>query len=300
MAIRRTSSNSISNAVKLSTGFASAAIPNSPTIGTATAISDVAATVEYTAAVLGATASTFTATSNPGSVTGTGSSPITVTGLTASTAYTFTVTAGNANGTSAASSASNSITTSAPVGSFESIATITGNTSNTVTFTSIPQTFTHLQLRVTARCALGGYSFSGYTFRLGSSNSIDSGNNYSYHRFYTSGNNSFGTDGAANYGSLGDVFFTANDAIANNFAVSIIDIWDYTNTSKYKTTKHSTAFDNNATGNTGWNNASVGGISYGSGNWRSFNAVNTLQLIVGGVATNNTNNVYALYGIKGA
>ena len=86
MAIRRTSNNSINNAVKLSTGFASAAIPNTPTIGVATAVSDVAATVAYTAAVLGATASTFTATSNPGSVTGTGSSPITVPGLTASTA----------------------------------------------------------------------------------------------------------------------------------------------------------------------------------------------------------------------
>lgn len=185
------------------------------------------------------------------------------------------------------------------VGSYESIATVTGNTSNTVTFSNIPQTFTHLQLRITARCALGGYNFSGYTFRLGSSNTIDSGNNYSYRRMYTSGNDNEATDAAANYGSLGDVFFTADGAIANNFAVSIIDILDYKNTNKYKTTKHSTAFDNNATGSTAWANNSVAGISYGSGNWRSFNAVNTLQFIVGGSATNNTNNVYALYGIKG-
>ncbi len=50
-------------------------------------------------------------TSSPGGFTGTGaSSPVTVTGLQSDTAYTFTVTATNAFGTSAPSSASNSIT----------------------------------------------------------------------------------------------------------------------------------------------------------------------------------------------
>jgi hypothetical protein len=71
----------------------------------------LSATVAYTAATLGANASSFTATSNPGSLTGTGSSPITVSGLTSATNYIFTVTATNSNGTSAASSASNQITT---------------------------------------------------------------------------------------------------------------------------------------------------------------------------------------------
>jgi len=52
----------------------------------------------------------YTVTSSPGSFTGTGaSSPITVTGLTNGTAYTFTVIATNANGNSVASSASNSV-----------------------------------------------------------------------------------------------------------------------------------------------------------------------------------------------
>lgn len=65
--------------------------------------------VPYTAnATGGAAVSTFTATSSPGSITGTGASPIVVTGLNPGTAYTFTVTATNANGTSTASSASNS------------------------------------------------------------------------------------------------------------------------------------------------------------------------------------------------
>lgn len=50
--------------------------------------------------------SSNTATSNPSSITASGSSAIVVTGLTGNANYTFTVTATNANGTSAASSAS--------------------------------------------------------------------------------------------------------------------------------------------------------------------------------------------------
>ncbi|MBV5342835.1 fibronectin type III domain-containing protein, partial [bacterium] len=62
--------------------------------------------------VTGASAiSGYTVTSNPGGLTATGaSSPLVVTGLTNGTAYTFTVTATNTQGTGAASTASNSIT----------------------------------------------------------------------------------------------------------------------------------------------------------------------------------------------
>lgn len=93
--------------------------PNSPTIGTATATGSTTATVSFTTPISngGATITGYTATSSPGGFTGTlpGASggTITVTGLSASTAYTFTVTATNSEGISIASSASNSITTSA-------------------------------------------------------------------------------------------------------------------------------------------------------------------------------------------
>jgi len=111
LAIKRTSSNSLVNATKMSTGFSSAAIPNSPTIGVATSTGATTATVTYTAASLGALGSTFTATSSPSSITGTGASPITVSGLSGSTNYTFTVRAINANGNSPESASSNQITT---------------------------------------------------------------------------------------------------------------------------------------------------------------------------------------------
>jgi len=95
-------------------------LPGAPTIGTATQTGSSTATVVYTAPASngGSTITSYTATSSPAGGTGTlsqaGSGTITVTGLSPSTAYTFTVTATNAIGTSAASAASNSITTALP------------------------------------------------------------------------------------------------------------------------------------------------------------------------------------------
>jgi hypothetical protein len=85
--------------------------PDAPTIGTATN-SGAGASVPFTISTRGGTATSFTATSNPGAVSVNGaSSPIIVTGLTSGTSYTFSVTATNASGTGPASAASNSVTT---------------------------------------------------------------------------------------------------------------------------------------------------------------------------------------------
>jgi hypothetical protein len=73
------------------------------------------ATVSFTAPVDngGSGITEYTVTSTPGSITATGNaSPITVTGLTNGTSYTFTVRATNAVGDSAESAPSNSVTPS--------------------------------------------------------------------------------------------------------------------------------------------------------------------------------------------
>jgi hypothetical protein len=90
--------------------------PDAPTIGTATAGSG-SASVTFTAPsnVGGGAITGFTVVSSPSGITGTGaSSPITVSGLSNGTAYTFKVFATNSYGPSALSAASNSVTPVAP------------------------------------------------------------------------------------------------------------------------------------------------------------------------------------------
>jgi large repetitive protein len=115
--------------------------PGAPNIGTATA-GNASASVPFTAPASngGSAITTYTATSSPGGITGTlsqaGSGTISVTGLSNGTAYTFTVTATNAVGTSVASGVSNAVTPRTVSGA-PNIGTATaGNASASVPFTA--------------------------------------------------------------------------------------------------------------------------------------------------------------------
>jgi len=103
-------------------GYDPLRVPDAPTIGTATG-GDAQASVAFTAPsnVGGSAISAYYAVSNPDRITASGaSSPVTVTGLTNDTAYTFQVWALNSYGPSPFSAASGSVTPSntpsSPVG----------------------------------------------------------------------------------------------------------------------------------------------------------------------------------------
>ena len=100
-------------------------VPDAPTNVQATA-DDGQATVTFDAPADngGSSIMGYTVTSNPGNITKTGTgSPITVTGLTNGTAYTFTVIAANNVGNSSPSQPSNSVT---PKAAFVPVTDITG------------------------------------------------------------------------------------------------------------------------------------------------------------------------------
>jgi uncharacterized protein (TIGR02145 family) len=146
-----TSANGNSSPSAPSNSVTPSAVPGAPTIGTATA-GNAQATVTFTAPVSdgGSAITGYTVTSTPGGFTGTGTaSPISVTGLTNGTVYTFTVIATNANGNSLPSDASNSVTPLSVPGA-PTIGTATnGNAQATVTFT--------------APASNGGSAITGYT-----------------------------------------------------------------------------------------------------------------------------------------
>jgi YVTN family beta-propeller protein len=180
--------------------FALTSVPGAPTIGTATATSSTTASVTFTqpASNGGATITQYTATSSTGGRTGTisqaTSGTISVTGLSPNTTYTFTVTARNSDGNSAASAASNSITTPASttvpgaptIGtatvlsstsasiSFTAPASNGGATIETYTATSTPGSLTGtLKQSGSGSITVSGLTPStSYTFRVTASNSV--------------------------------------------------------------------------------------------------------------------------------
>ncbi|MGY3266129.1 hypothetical protein ACVWZN_002202 [Lysobacter sp. HA35] len=116
-----------------------AVAPGAPSITAATA-GDAAATITFTppAYTGGVSVTGYTVTSAPGGITATGgTSPITLSGLSNGTAYTFTVTATNSAGTGPASSASATVTPKAVQSiSFANPGTQAFGTTPTLTATS--------------------------------------------------------------------------------------------------------------------------------------------------------------------
>jgi len=175
----------------------------------------------------------------------------------------------------------------APVtGSYESIATVTVGSggSSSISFTSIPSTFTHLQIRYIAR----GTSSSAGQDSLVRFNG-DTGSNYSWHLLYGDGATVV-ANSSANATSMYIDALRAGGTAANIFTVGVVDILDYANTSKYKTIRTLSGDDINS--------SSFHMIGLWSGNWRSTSAISSITIFPD-FQNYAEYTQFALYGIKG-
>lgn len=165
--------------------------------------------------------------------------------------------------------------------SYESIATTTlGSTASSITISSIPSTYQHLQIRI-----LGSMSASGADDLRMRFNS-DTGSNYATH--FIVGNGSTVPAGA--YSSTTSMLCGANalPTATNIYGVAVIDVLDYANTSKYKTMRALAGNDTNGGGY----------VALSSGLWQSTTAVNSITFYPN-ASTFTANTQVALYGIKG-
>ena len=116
--------------------------------------------------------------------------------------------------------------------------------SSIVNFTSIPQTFTHLQVRATVRTTNASVEDTIYAYNFNN----NSGATGSAYHLITGNGSSVTASGAT--GSFSSVlgYAPGNNATAGVYGSLILDILDYTNANKNKTLRSISGYDNNGSG----------------------------------------------------
>lgn len=166
-----------------------------------------------------------------------------------------------------------------PPAAFELISTqLLSSTIASVSFTSLPSNYKHLQLRIVGR------QNSSYSYPTGQIifNS-DSGANYAWHRLQGAGG-SLGSVGVASQNNMNFGMFDDAASTANAYAATIVDILDAFSTNKYKTIK------------------TLGGnaeprVDMRSGLWLSSSAISSITITGDGSWVSGSR--FSLYGVKG-
>ena len=169
-------------------------------------------------------------------------------------------------------------------GNYDALATVTvpsGGVSS-ITFSGIPQTgYAHLQVR-----GIGRTGRSSTEDNLRVTFNSDTGNNYSWHNLAGYGTG-VEANGFANQPGMYQGWITAANDGAGIFGTAIIDILDYSNTTKNKTSRSLTGYD--------WNGG--GQMILASGSWMNTSAINSITLTPV-FSSFNQYSQFALYGVK--
>lgn len=176
----------------------------------------------------------------------------------------------------------------AAAGAYELISsTVLSSSAATVTFSSIDQTYKHLQIRAVGRAASGGAGSLLVSARF----NADSGANYAYHDLFGSGSSVVSS--SATSSTIMPVLGAVGSAgEANAFGSAVIDILDYASSSKNKTVRSLTGFTQNTT--------PLHRIYLRSGVWLNTAAITSIQLgdFSGGINLAAGSRI-SLYGIRG-
>ena len=169
------------------------------------------------------------------------------------------------------------------------VITVGPSGASSITFTNIPSTYAHLQIRCLTRSAETSSSRDSFYMQVNS----DTGSNYAWH--YLSGDGATATVGS----TVNTTQFVVGEQSGNGytsgiFSSFIIDILDYYDTNKFKTIRGMGGFDTNNTG------TEKGAIALRSGLWRSTSAISSIVLFAGGGRNTLQHSQFALYGIKAA
>lgn len=154
-----------------------------------------------------------------------------------------------------------------------------------VTFSSLPQTFAHLHLRVSAQCSYADAGGPGQIFMNFNS---DTGANYTRHELLGNGSAAVSAGyatGSYNYVSIQRFLYTSSSP--NTFGASLVDIFDYTKTTKFKTTRNVGGFDNNGSGE----------VALASSLWINTSAISRIDLTPISGNTFKQNSRFDLYGL---
>ena len=169
--------------------------------------------------------------------------------------------------------------------SYESIATVSvgsGGASD-ITFSSIPSTYTHLQVRAIMRGTFSGTLVSFFCQING-----ETGSFYSSHHVGGTGSSTYAYAGSTQtYIELNDI--AADTNTASTYSTMVMDILDYKDTNKYKTTRGLLGRDFNGSGQ----------LELNSGLYQKTTAISSIKFYLGANSFKQYSS-FALYGIKGA
>jgi hypothetical protein len=155
-----------------------------------------------------------------------------------------------------------------------------------ITFSNIPQTYTHLQIRMIASGARsdGNPGWWNVNVQFNGDTSLSG----TLHALWGNGS-SAGSDGATGRGGVGFATVNGYSSDSTTMCAAVVDILDYANSSKNTTVRSFSGADRNGAGH----------ISLISGLWLNTNAVTSLNIVAdAGITGFRRWTTASLYGVK--